>query len=233
MKDHEIAQTVNQLRDIAREYGQTQQLRERIAAVVVPLLSGRQPAAIANQCTCKGVLGHSRQCAMFDESMMRIAAPLANEASKPAPSVEQEERGACGPFKCEAAQRDGVLCSDDECDIATGARAASTSANVAQGAGLTDEQISRNGDLYGSYSAADGYWSFSPKEFIDCVRALLSDQAVNVAQGAEAVTSLRRIAHELHTYNPAADEYKGEHIHKVWAREIEALLPAASNGEPK
>jgi hypothetical protein len=49
MKDHEIAQTVNQLRDIAREYGQTQQLRERIAAVVVPLLSGRQPAAIDKQ----------------------------------------------------------------------------------------------------------------------------------------------------------------------------------------
>lgn len=35
---------------------------------------------------------------------------------------------------------------------------------------------------------------------------------------------LRRIVHELRTYNPAADEYKGEHIHKVWAREIEALL---------
>lgn len=37
-------------------------------------------------------------------------------------------------------------------------------------------------------------------------------------------TVLRRIVHELRTYNPAADEYKGEHIHKVWAREIEAAL---------
>lgn len=35
---------------------------------------------------------------------------------------------------------------------------------------------------------------------------------------------LKRIASELLSYNPAADEYKGEHIHKVWAREIEALL---------
>jgi maltooligosyltrehalose synthase len=63
--------------------------------------------------------------------------------------------------------------------------------------------------------------------------ARAASTSANVAQGAEAVASLRRIAHELRTYNPAADEYKGEHIHKVWAREIEALLPAASNGESK
>ncbi|UEP43180.1 helix-turn-helix domain-containing protein [Burkholderia sp. B21-005] len=41
---------------------------------------------------------------------------------------------------------------------------------------------------------------------------------------ADALTELRRIVHELRTYNPAADEYKGAHIHKVWAREIEALI---------
>jgi hypothetical protein len=28
----------------------------------------------------------------------------------------------------------------------------------------------------------------------------------------------------LRTYNPAADEHKGEHIHKVWAREIYAAI---------
>jgi hypothetical protein len=39
---------------------------------------------------------------------------------------------------------------------------------------------------------------------------------------------LKRIAHELRAYNPAADEYKGEHIHKVWAREIEAALSDAA-----
>jgi hypothetical protein len=32
MNEHEIALTVNRLRDIAKEYGQTQQLRARIAA---------------------------------------------------------------------------------------------------------------------------------------------------------------------------------------------------------
>jgi len=45
MNEHEIALTVNRLRDIAKEYGQTQQLRQRIAAVVVPLLSASKPAA--------------------------------------------------------------------------------------------------------------------------------------------------------------------------------------------
>jgi hypothetical protein len=40
MKDHEIAQTVNTLRDIAKEYASTEQLRERIAQFIVPLLKG-------------------------------------------------------------------------------------------------------------------------------------------------------------------------------------------------
>lgn len=34
LKDHEVARMVNALRDVAKEYGQTQQLRERIAGVV-------------------------------------------------------------------------------------------------------------------------------------------------------------------------------------------------------
>lgn len=37
MKDHEIAELVNRLTHIAREYGQTQQLRERIAHEIRPL----------------------------------------------------------------------------------------------------------------------------------------------------------------------------------------------------
>ena len=45
MKDHEITLIVNQLRDVAKEYGQTQQLRERIANVIVPVLSASKPAA--------------------------------------------------------------------------------------------------------------------------------------------------------------------------------------------
>ncbi|KAA0089306.1 hypothetical protein CIW54_07515 [Paraburkholderia sp. T12-10] len=44
---------------------------------------------------------------------------------------------------------------------------------------------------------------------------------------------LKRIASELRAYNPAADEYKGEHIHKVWAREIEAVLAGQSAGVPE
>lgn len=38
VKDHEIAHTVNALRDVALEYAHTAQLRERIAHIIVPLL---------------------------------------------------------------------------------------------------------------------------------------------------------------------------------------------------
>lgn len=43
MKDHEIAQFVNGLTTIAREYGQTQQLRERISQLVHDALKVPQP----------------------------------------------------------------------------------------------------------------------------------------------------------------------------------------------
>lgn len=38
--------------------------------------------------------------------------------------------------------------------------------------------------------------------------------------------AVRRVIAELRAYNPAADEYKGAHIHKVWARELTAALAA-------
>ncbi|VTU31794.1 hypothetical protein H4CHR_02880 [Variovorax sp. PBS-H4] len=40
MKDHEIAALVGQLTNVGRVYGQTQQLRERIAQLVVPAVRG-------------------------------------------------------------------------------------------------------------------------------------------------------------------------------------------------
>ena len=43
IKDHQIAQIVNQLRDIAIEFHMVQQLRERIAHVIVPVLKAQQP----------------------------------------------------------------------------------------------------------------------------------------------------------------------------------------------
>lgn len=39
MKDHEIRELVSELTQVAREYGQTQQLRERIRGVVLPRLA--------------------------------------------------------------------------------------------------------------------------------------------------------------------------------------------------
>lgn len=45
MNDHEIAKVVNELREISIKYRDTQQLRERIAHVVVPLLATRNAGA--------------------------------------------------------------------------------------------------------------------------------------------------------------------------------------------
>lgn len=47
------------------------------------------------------------------------------------------------------------------------------------------------------------------------------------------ISALKRIAKELKTYIPEADEYKGKFIHKVWAREIESALLPSSNGVDK
>lgn len=47
LKDHEVAATVNGLRDIALRFHGTQQLRERIARFIVPLLKGESPAPAA------------------------------------------------------------------------------------------------------------------------------------------------------------------------------------------
>jgi hypothetical protein len=41
LKDHQITQTVNALTAIARDYGHAQQLRERIAQIIVPILKGQ------------------------------------------------------------------------------------------------------------------------------------------------------------------------------------------------
>lgn len=48
MKDHEIASTINQVRDIAVAYGRTQQVRERLAQVLRPALAnGPRVGALA------------------------------------------------------------------------------------------------------------------------------------------------------------------------------------------
>ena len=46
-KDHEIREAINQLRDVAVQFHATQQLRERIAGIVLPLVAGRESAAPA------------------------------------------------------------------------------------------------------------------------------------------------------------------------------------------
>ncbi|MFM0439244.1 hypothetical protein PQQ84_22485 [Paraburkholderia strydomiana] len=144
------------------------------------------------------------------------AAPLDREASNPAaPSVEQDERGDA-PLSLipELVKQDQCAVGDALLDMGDAMVAWRT--EVGKYREITSLAQSAFSDGYEAGIAA-----------ILCARA--ASTSANVAQGAEAVTSLRRIAHELRTYNPAADEYKGEHIHKVWAREIDAALTAAQS----
>jgi hypothetical protein len=153
-----------------------------------------------------------------------------------APSVEQDERGALDVsvlarlsaqiFDCPLNPTISKFARAVEAHI----RAASTSANVAQ---QDEDQKMNTSDLISTEMDSPRRIVLTFRTAAAAEQFLATSTSANVAQGAEAVASLRRIAHELRTYNPAADEYKGEHIHKVWARGIEALLSAASNGEPK
>ena len=49
MNDHEIAKLINDLRDVAIKYHDTQQLRERIAGLVVPVLKAT-PSEMREDC---------------------------------------------------------------------------------------------------------------------------------------------------------------------------------------
>lgn len=57
VKDHEIAELVNTLRDTAKMYGQSQQLRCRIARIVVPFVKRMNGQAIEEsfrECAASG-----------------------------------------------------------------------------------------------------------------------------------------------------------------------------------
>ncbi|ALS64916.1 hypothetical protein [Pandoraea apista] len=55
-----------------------------------------------------------------------------SDTIKQMPMGAADAQQACSPFKCDAAQRDGVLCADDECDRANGVRPADAQQVVAQ-----------------------------------------------------------------------------------------------------
>jgi hypothetical protein len=58
----------------------------------------------------------------------------------------------------------------------------------------------------------------------ETILALLDEIDRLNAEWMAKCEELRKITHELRTYNPAADEYKGVHVHKGWARRIDAAL---------
>src|SRR5690606_37276098 len=65
-----------------------------------------------------------------------------------------------------------------------------------------------------------------PGDVVEEVRKLVALRDGEAKRPAAVVdeAAVRRVIAELRAYNPAADEYKGAHIHKVWARELAAAL---------
>jgi hypothetical protein len=141
-----------------------------------------------------------------------LAAPLANEASKPAPSVEQDERGAFEAWyalenenarthlegddwrELEPEQRDNYLAAF-RAGVSYRARAASTSANVAQGSAWGRVRYVRDTfkkDLEQGFKTKDKIFA------VDLLTKALDEQehATNVAQGAEADNAERQQAYE-------------------------------------
>lgn len=79
IKDHEIAKLVNDLRDIAVTYGQTQQLRERIAHRLLPALRASVPAG--SDGTAQYIRGFNDAKAQFAAAQGDVV-PAGETASK-------------------------------------------------------------------------------------------------------------------------------------------------------
>ncbi|MFY3461268.1 hypothetical protein ACOTJD_31910, partial [Achromobacter xylosoxidans] len=86
--------------------------------------------------------GHSDSCADMDVAYM-IRGHLKGDASAPA-----DEPPGCPTYVCRAAQADGVLCANDECDRANGVRPASAPVADERAIGLFREALAW-GCVYG------------------------------------------------------------------------------------
>lgn len=68
----------------------------------------------------------------------------------------------CGAFECKAGQRDGIICAEGECDIASGVRAGGTDlamgeqANRAGGQAMSDAELDQLADAFKIEADADG-----------------------------------------------------------------------------
>jgi hypothetical protein len=164
------------------------------AADTIRVLLARQPAAIDKETECNCASNpHAEGCpvtahvrAMFAASGESAygAAPLDKEGGKPAPSVEQDERGACihadEPKACYRVRCQlGNKCVDDDMSP----RAASTSANVSE---PFPYQKTFNAIAAATEGLAKGQVSISVLKFREAFGA------ANVAQGAEAIKSAYR-----------------------------------------
>lgn len=64
---------------------------------------------------------------------------------------------------------------------------------------------------------------FAALKGIDVRAAVVAASPSDTSQGVSEA-AIRTVIHQLRTYNPAADAYKGKYIHRVWADELETAL---------
>ncbi len=91
IKDHLIAKAINDLRDIAVKYHNTQQLREQIASVVRPLLKPSPAVAVAYELACPSC---GRGYGSVDDEVARLNVLLYAERSKTAtaPRITEQDK---------------------------------------------------------------------------------------------------------------------------------------------
>lgn len=86
-----------------------------------------------------------------------------------------------------------------------------------------EDTCTRCGELYSDHYGVR--CKLGKDEVFSNEPAPLNDEGHPMTTPADRMReALERIARELHWYNPASDEHKGRHIHKVWSREILAAL---------
>ncbi len=81
MKDHEIRELVNELTQVARDYGQTQQLRDRIAGIIVHHLKQVPEAEFATQVKHAITLMDTTQYSVKFEDLPKAVQDDANMSS--------------------------------------------------------------------------------------------------------------------------------------------------------
>jgi len=170
-----------------------------ICAAIVDIYDDAQNNAPEDRCYVDGA---------FTQEINQARALLAAPTQQPARASEAPI--ACSPFKCEAAAQDGVLCANDECDIAAGMRARASDAGEV--VAWRAPNLSGSGDEW-AYRDADDRFKDN--------RGNPAGEALYLAAPAQQAVTLTDDARDAARWRMAI---KGHWLHKYAPDEIDAAL---------